>query len=104
MAGKPCFTAQCKTNKVMDRLKDQAAKLGANAILLQGIGSQYAGSVGTSYGSATYGHGFASGSAFGISTAIMSETGKALAIYVSADPMMTPGYVPPDAIPEGSRH
>ena len=43
-------------------------------------------------------------SAFGISTAIMSETGKALAIYVSADPMMTPGYVPPDAIPEGSRH
>src|SRR6185312_8490769 len=68
MAGKPCFTAQCKTNKVMDRLKDEAAKLGANAILLQGLGSQYAGSVGTSYGTASYGHGYAYGSSLGVST------------------------------------
>lgn len=104
MAGKPCFTAQCKTNKVMSRLKDQAAKLGANAILLQGIGSQYAGSIGTSFGSATYGHGYASGTGFGISTAVMSETGKAIAIYISADPMLTPGYVPPNAVPQASTH
>jgi hypothetical protein len=104
MAGKPCFTAQCKTNKVMDRLRDQAAKLGANAILLQGLGSQYAGSVGTSYGSANYGHGYAYGSGFGVSTAIMRETGKAIAIYVDPDPMLTPGYIPPNAIPEGSQH
>lgn len=104
MAGKPCFTAQCKTNKVMDRLKDQAAKLGANAILLQGLGSQYAGSVGTSYGSANYGHGYAYGSSFGISTAIMRETGKALAIYVDPDPIFTPGYIPPNAIPGSSHH
>ena len=82
MAGKPCFTAQCKTNKVMDRLKDQAAKLGANAILLQGLGSQYAGSVGTGFGSANYGHGYAYGSSMGVSTAIMSENGRALAIYI----------------------
>lgn len=104
MAGKPCFTAQCKTDKVMDRLKSQAAKLGANAILLQDMGAQYAGSVGSSFGSARYGHGYAYGSAIGVSTAIMSETGKALAIYVPADPMMTPGYVPPDAIPQSSGH
>lgn len=103
--GKLCFTAQCRTNKVMDRLKDQAAKLGANAILLQGIGSQYVGSVGTSFGTATYGHGFASGSGVGISTAVMNETGQAIAIYVQAnpaarpDPMLTPGYVPPNAVP-----
>lgn len=98
--GKLCFTAQCRTNEVMDRLKDQAAKLGANAILLQGLDSQYVGSVGSSYGTATYGHGYASGSGIGISTAINSETGKAIAIYISADPMLTPGYVPPNAIPE----
>lgn len=104
MAGKPCFTAQCKTNKVMDRLKEQAAELGANAILLQGLGSQAVGSVGTSYGTANYGHGYAYGSSVGISTAIMSERGNAIAIYVSADPMMQPGYVPPNAIPEGSHH
>lgn len=100
IAGKPCFTAQCRTNKVMDRLKNQAAKLGANAILLQGLGSQYVGSIGSSYGTASYGHGYAYGSSMGISTAINSETGKALAIYVSADPLMTPGYIPPNAVPQ----
>lgn len=104
MAGKPCFTAQCKTNKVMDRLKEQAAELGANAILLQGLGSQYVGSIGNSYGTASYGNGYAHGSSFGISTAINSETGKALAIYVQDDPMLTPGYVPPNAVPESSGH
>lgn len=104
MAGKPCFTAQCKTNKVMSRLKDQAAKLGANAILLEGLGSRYVGSVGSSYGTASYGHGYAYGSGIGISTAINSETGKALAIYVQSDPIYTPGYIPPGAIPEGSHH
>lgn len=82
MAGRPCFTAQCKTDKVMDRLKDQAAKLGANAILLEGFGSEYAGSVSSGFGSANYGHGYAYGSGVGISTAINRETGKAVAIYV----------------------
>lgn len=82
MAGRPCFSEQCKTDKVMGRLKDEAAKLGANAILLQGLGSQYAGSVGTGFGSASYGHGYAYGSGVGVSTAIMSEHGKALAIYI----------------------
>lgn len=82
MAGRLCFSAQCKTDKVMSRLKDEAAKLGANAILLQGLGSQYAGSVGTGFGSASYGHGYAYGSGVGVSSAIMSEHGKAVAIYI----------------------
>lgn len=82
MAGRPCFTAQCKTDKVMSRLKDEAAKLGANAILLQGLGSQYAGSVGSSFGTANYGRGYAYGSGVGVSTTITSETGKAIAIYI----------------------
>jgi hypothetical protein len=102
--GKLCFTAQCRTNEVMGRLKDQAAKLGANAILLQGLGSQYVGSVGSSYGTATYGHGYAYGSGVGISAAINSETGKAIAIYIQADPMLTPGYMPPNAVPQSSSH
>lgn len=82
MAGRPCFTAQCKTDKVMGRLKEQAAKLGANAILLEGLGSKYVGSVGSSYGSATYGHGYAYGSGVSFSSAISSETGKAIAVYI----------------------
>jgi hypothetical protein len=40
-------TAQGKTNVVMDRLKAEAAKLGANGILLEGVGDQAGGSVGT---------------------------------------------------------
>jgi hypothetical protein len=41
------ITAQGKTNVVMNRLKAEAAKLGANGILLEGVGDQAGGSVGT---------------------------------------------------------
>ena len=34
------FTAQAKTDAVIKRLKTEAAKLGANGVLLQGIGDQ----------------------------------------------------------------
>lgn len=47
------FTQQQKMDKAIARLKDEAAKLGANGILLQGTGSQAVGSVGTGFGSAT---------------------------------------------------
>jgi hypothetical protein len=58
--GSFAITAQGKTNKVIERLKEEAAKMGANGLLLQGVGDQAAGSVG--FGSAT-----ASGhSAYGI--------------------------------------
>jgi hypothetical protein len=40
---------QRKIDKVIERLKEQAAALGANGILLEGLGEQYAGSVGTAY-------------------------------------------------------
>jgi hypothetical protein len=47
------ITAQRKTNAVIDRLKAEAAKLGANGILLSGVGDQASGSVGSGFGSAT---------------------------------------------------
>jgi hypothetical protein len=76
------FTAQSKTDKVMERLKKEAAKLGANGVLLQGIGDRPGGSVGTSFGS-----GSASGnSIFGIgvggSTTTYQKAGSGMAIYV----------------------
>src|SRR6266851_4387070 len=46
-------TAQGKTDAVIARLKDEAAKLGANGILLQGVGDQSAGSVSTGYAQGT---------------------------------------------------
>lgn len=75
------FSQQSRTNKVMKRLKKEAADLGANGIVLQGIGSEYAGSVGTGF--ATGNAGFASG--MGFSAAQMKKVGQATAIYVDPD-------------------
>jgi hypothetical protein len=72
------FTAQGKTDKVMERLKDEAAELGANGILLQGVGDQQSGSVGTGFGSAS-GH---VGVGFGTSVGTYQKVGNGMAIYV----------------------
>lgn len=72
------FSAQSRTNKVMKRLKNEAAKLGANGIVLQGFGTEYTGSVGGGFASGSAG--YASG--MGYSAAQRSKVGKAIAIYV----------------------
>jgi hypothetical protein len=76
--GSFAITAQGKTNVVMDRLKAEAAKLGANGILLEGVGDQAAGSVGTGYATAS-GH---SAFGFGSSAMVFHKKGDGLAIYV----------------------
>lgn len=71
-------TNQGKMDKVVERLKKQAAKLGANGIVIGDIGDTSIGAVGISSG--TYG----GGSTFG-STVMVSPThksGQALAIFV----------------------
>lgn len=72
---------QGKTNVVMDRLKAEAAKLGANGILLEGVGDQAGGSVGTGYATAS-GH---SAFGFGSASTVYHKKGGGLAIYVEAD-------------------
>ncbi|MGY1530213.1 hypothetical protein [Luteimonas sp. A649] len=86
------FTDQQRTNTVIERMKEEAAALGANGILLQGMGSQYAGSIGS-------GNAWASGNSVhgvGFSTAIMNRTGNGLAIYVpdSGHVANAPQYAP----------
>ncbi|HEY3653841.1 MAG TPA: ORF6N domain-containing protein [Steroidobacteraceae bacterium] len=79
------FSAQGKTDAVMERLKGKAAKLGANGILLEGVGDQAGGSVGTGFANATAsGH---SATAFGIgnSATLYHKKGNGLAIYVEPD-------------------
>jgi hypothetical protein len=76
------FGDQRKTNKVIQRLRGEAAKLGANGLVLQEIGIQYAGSVGTGFGSATESRNSAFGSSVGISTGLTARSGKGTAIYV----------------------
>jgi hypothetical protein len=71
------FTDQQKVNVVIERLKEEAAKLGANGVLLQMTGSESTGGVMT---------GFASGSnptfGTGIYATALHKTGRALAIHV----------------------
>ena len=85
------FTDQQRTNTVIGRMKEEAAALGANGILLQGMGNQYAGSIGSgnawASGNTAYGVGF--------SSAVMNRTGNGLAIYV-------PGDSQPATVPNGS--
>ena len=79
------ITAQGKTNAVIDRLKAEAAKLGANGILLSGVGDQAAGSVGSGFGTAIATGHSAFGVGFGSSATVFQKKGDGLAIYVEPD-------------------
>lgn len=94
-AGSPAFTSRQKTNKVVARLRAEAAALGANGILLQGVGNEYGGSVGT--GTATmYGN---SAIGMGVSAPVMNKAGTAIAIYVPAAAEIQAAAAPPVALP-----
>lgn len=77
------ITAQGKTDVVIQRLKEEAAKLGANGVLLEGIGNQSAGSVSTGYAQGTAVGNSAYSSGVGISGNVMIKTGSGMAIYVA---------------------
>lgn len=71
-------TSQGGVSDVIKKLKEQAAKLGANGVLLGKMGEQYLGSTG---GSSYLGW----GTFIGSSNAAYSKTMQAQAIYVGAD-------------------
>lgn len=76
------FGDQKKMDAVIERLKKEAASLGANGVLLQSTGSEYGGGVGTGVGT---GLGMGNGGlsiGTGIFTASDNKTGRGLAIYV----------------------
>jgi hypothetical protein len=76
------ITAQGKTDAVITRLKEEAAKLGANGVVLQGIGDQSTGSVSSGFGQASASGDTAYASGLGISGNIMIKKGSGIAIYV----------------------
>ena len=76
------FTAQSKTDAVIKRLKNEAAKLGANGVLLEGIGDQTSGSIGTGGGRESYSGGGSVGGGIGISAGLNRKVGGGIAIYV----------------------
>jgi hypothetical protein len=78
------FTAQRKTDQVIKRLKAEAAKLGANGVLLEGMGDENTGSIGTGGGSASYAGGTSFGGGIGLNAGLSAKVGGGVAIYVDA--------------------
>ena len=76
------FTAQGKTDIVINRLKEEAAKLGANGVLVQGVGDQPGGSVSTGFGQANAYGNHATAGGIGFSGNVTHKVGSGIAIYV----------------------
>ena len=83
--GSMTFTQQQKMDKAIARLKEEAAKVGANGVLLEGSGSQSVGSVGTGFGSASATGHSASATSMGVSGNILVQAANGLAIYVTQE-------------------
>ena len=81
---------QGSVDKVIQRLKEQAAKLGANGILLEGMSDRETGSLGGGSGSTSYSSNSAVGVGLGASLGIFKKTGEGRAIYVPPDSAPTP--------------
>ena len=79
------FTEQQKMDRAINRLKEEAGKVGANGILLQATGDQQVGSVGTGFGSASYSGNSAFGSGFSFGAGIHVKTADGMAIFVTEE-------------------
>ena len=80
--GSFAITPSGKIDKVIDRLKTEAAKLGANGILLYGVGGESAGSVGAGISTETNSPHSPYNLGFGASAFFSQEHGEGVAIYV----------------------
>lgn len=80
--GSLALTSQQNMDKAIGRLKREAAKLGANGVILQSVETRQSGAIGTGVGSASYGPGSAVGAGVGGSFGLYSKEISGLAIYV----------------------
>ena len=76
---------QKTVDKVIADLKEQAAKLGANGVILEGFSDSQTGSVGTGVGSSSASSNSAVGVGVGGSLGIYNKTGHGRAIYVEPE-------------------
>jgi hypothetical protein len=70
-------------DKVVERLKAQAAQLGANGLILEGFSDAQTASLGTGVGSESYSRNTSVGVGVGGSFGIFKKTGMGRAIYVA---------------------
>jgi uncharacterized protein YbjQ (UPF0145 family) len=80
--GSLTITSQQNMDKAIARLKQEAARLGANGILLQGVEDQQSGAIGTGIGNSSFNGNTAIGTSVGGSFGIYNKAAKGLAIYV----------------------
>jgi hypothetical protein len=73
---------QSKMDSTMAHLRAEAAKVGANGVLLQAVENHQSGSIGLGVGGASVGGNSAMGTSVGGSGGLYSKDAKALAIYV----------------------
>jgi hypothetical protein len=76
--GTPVFTDQRKMDRAIGRLRKEAAKLGANGILLEGTSDEHSAEIGLGTGSASGNSAFGIGTSFGI----VIKKASGIAIYV----------------------
>lgn len=76
---------QKSVDKVIGDLKIQAAKLGANGVILEGFSDSQTGSLGTGVGSSSVSNNSAVGVGVGGSLGIYKKTGHGRAIFVPPD-------------------
>jgi hypothetical protein len=81
--GSMALTSQQNMDKAIERMKAEAAKLGANGILLQGVQDQQSGAIGTGVGSSSYGSNSSVGAGVGGSFGLYNKAATGLAIYVA---------------------
>ena len=73
-------------DKVIERLKVEAAKLGANGVILSSFSDSQSASIGTGVGSESYGRRSSVGVGVGGSFGIYKKTGRGEAIYMPPSP------------------
>lgn len=76
------FSEQAKMDVMLERLKAEAAKLGANGVLLEMTGDEHSGAVSVGTGGGTHSRSSSIGIGIGTSIGMTAKAGKGLAIFV----------------------
>ncbi|MFT3804767.1 MAG: hypothetical protein QM766_26575 [Burkholderiaceae bacterium] len=79
------FSDQAQMDVLVQRLKEEAAKLGANGVLLESTGNVASGSIGTGVGTGGGGGGGFTFGGIGLSTTTTAKAGSARAIFVQQE-------------------
>lgn len=91
--------SQAAFDKVVQRLRQEAGALGANAIILEGFSDRQSATIGTGVGSTSYGSHSAVGVGVGGGFGIYNKAGQAHAVYIPPGAPQPVPLVPPPAAP-----